>query len=162
MNKIRVSVSQIINFFYPFSTKPRRERVVEGKESEKKILTLIPNYNNIIYQHKVEREFKNAIIVGVIDFYDPIKNIIYEAKLGIPNIKHLPIKYLKRVQLQANLYDWLLGRNSKLKLIIIHKKYDINYDREYYSISIHNLRKIDVINFLEKYFNASLINYINC
>ncbi len=134
----------------------------EGLRVEKEVFNFLPNREYIKYQLKLEREYDNLLVVGKIDYIDIQNNIIYEVKLGIPNVKHLPIRYLKRVQLQLSLYEWLYQKSCKLVLVtgMFVEEADNVQGQQSFRIKMYNIKRVDVESYLEKFKKASLLNYI--
>lgn len=103
-----ISCSQIVNFYFPYSSEPTPEKLRQGIEFEKSVVDQFIK-RGFTYQFKCTKPFFCHEIRGVIDLINFEKKKIIE-------IKNYPIiheKCIARVRLQLSLYGFLVSNDEK-------------------------------------------------
>lgn len=141
---IAISVSEIVRFFYPYSSVDTR-KLEEGKRFE---LYIAPEYDGYQYQVHVSKNFGNFLIKGVIDLLHPDKREIIEIK----NYTLSHPKTYERCRLQLSLYAFLLSNDDseyysfKLRVVTPFSEYQI-----------HHIDYDELIRMIDQYIHARVL-----
>ena len=159
---VHVSVSRVLEYYYPFIKKVPKEQLLLGLTVERYLYEHSYYFRNKCVYHprvKMEVPFGGDVIVvhGEPDFVDFFRRIIYEVKLDNPHLHKRNSKYRKRVQLQLSYYYYMLGGNHKLMVLPV--KVEKKNGELVVDIPVEVMRARDVPIYFKKAFEVEPLPY---